>query len=287
MNKVRVKEQRGKPTKRGFPSLWVIIALFLAAFASIFVVNSQQMPSPIPEGARAAIVDQLYASYPNEEFTTKVTEELEDYGFEVDVYQGDAVTVDLYQNLPTYGYSLVVFRVHSGLISPNSQALESGIGTCLFTNEPYSQIKHLKEQLNDEVSRAKVAEGYPYVFAVGPKFIINSMKGNFDDTVVIVGGCSALYNDDLAQAFIAKGASAYLAWDATVDLDYVDEAIISLIKNLCSEKFTVKKAVDLTMATRGPHPKYHAALEYYPGGSGSKTIKELIGGRQAGTLSGD
>jgi len=274
--KVRVKRQStGKPSKRGFPWTWVIIALFTAAFVSIFVVNSQQVPSPIPEGARAAIVDQLYASYPNEEFTTKVTRELENYGFEVDLYQGDAVTVDLYRNLP--GYSLVVFRAHSGPIGPtNPRGLNASIGTYLFTNEPYSQIKHPREQLNHEVNPAKVAEGYPLVFAIGPKFVTNRMNGNFHDTVLIVGGCACLYNEDLAQAFIARGASAYLAWNSTVEMDYVDEATISLVENLCSERLTVKKAVDLTMATKGADPKYHAALEYYPPQAGDKALKELV-----------
>lgn len=276
MAKVRVKKRR-KPTKRDFPLLWVITALFLAAFVSVFVVNSQQMPSPVPKGARAAIVDQLYTSYPNEEFTTKVSRELEDYGFEVDIYQGDAITVDLYRNLPTCGYNLVVFRAHSGLIGPNPGGLESPIGTYLFTNETYSEIKHLREQLNDEVNPAKVAEGYPCVFAVGPKFITNGMKGNFNDTVVIIGGCACLANEDLAQAFVHRGASAFIAWDGSVGLDYVDEATVRLIKNLCSERFTVKKAVDLTMATKGPDPEWGSVLKYYPRGSGSKTIAELIG----------
>ncbi len=278
MTKVRVqKRSKGKPPKRGFPTLWVITALFLATFTCAIVAISQQMPSPIPEGARAAIVDQLYASYPNEEFTTRVTEELENYGFEVDVYQGDAVTVDLFRNLS--GYSLVVFRVHSGPIGPIHRGLESGIGTYLFTNEPYSQIKHPREQLNHEINPAKVAEGYPCVFAIGPKFITNRMIGNFHDTVVIVGGCACLYNDDLAQAFVNRGASAFLAWNNTVELDYVDEAMISLVKNLCSEGLAVKEAVGLTMAIKGPDPKYGAVLEYYPRGSGSKTIGELIGKR--------
>jgi hypothetical protein len=46
-----------------------------------------------------------------------VTKELEDYGFEVDVYQGDNITVDFYRRLPTYGYRLIVFRAHSGLLA--------------------------------------------------------------------------------------------------------------------------------------------------------------------------
>jgi len=262
LTKIRVKK-RGKATKRAFPLLWVITALFLAAFVSVFVVNSQQMPSPVLKGARAAIVDQLYTSYPNKEFTTKVSSELEDYGFEVDIYQGDAITVDFYRNLPVCGYNLIIFRVHSGPIGPNPRSLASAIGTYLFTNEPYTEINHLREQLNDEVNRARVVEGYPCVFAIGPKF----------DTIVIVGGCSCLYNDDLAQAFVDKGASAYLAWDAPVNLHYIDEAIVSLIKNLC-QGFIIKKAVDLTMAIKGPSSKYHAVLKYYPRGSGSKIIGE-------------
>jgi len=270
--KVRVKTR--KSPKMGFPATWFIVVLFLAAFVSIFTVNSGQMFPPIPAGAGATIVDQLSASYPNEEFTSRVTEELENYGFEVDVYQGDTVTVGLYRNLSSY--SLVVLRAHSGPISANPRGLESSIGTYLFTNEPYSQIRHPREQLNDEVKPAKVTESYPCVFAVGPKFITNEMKGNFSNTVVIVGGCACLYNKDLAQAFVARGASAYLAWDSTVDLDYVDKATISLVKNLCSKQLTVKKAVDLVMATVGPDPKYHAMLKYYPAQSGNKTIKELI-----------
>ena len=277
MAKVRgQKRPKGKPPKRGFPTSWVVAALFLAAVAGIFVLNSQQLTLSIPEAARAAIIDQLYASYPNEEFTTRVTRELEDYGFEVDVYQGDTVTVDFYENLLTYGYSLIVFRAHSGLVA-EVRELDLPIGTYLFTNETYSSIKHPREQLNDEVRKARVGEGYPYVFAIGPKFITDSMKGNFDNTVVIIGGCSGLSDDDLAQAFVDRGASAYLAWDDSVDLDYIDEAVVSLVKNLCSKRVTVKTAVELTMATIGPDPKHHAVLGYYPRGNGNKTIGELIG----------
>lgn len=93
---------------------------------------------------------------------------------------------------------------------------------------------------------------------------------------VIVAGCSCLYNEDLAQALTQKGASAYPAWDATVDLDYLDKATVTLIENLCSKRLPVSKAVDLTMATKGPDPKHGAVLKYYPPQSGGKTLKELI-----------
>jgi hypothetical protein len=89
-------------------------------------------------------------------------------------------------------------------------------------------------------------------------------------------GCSCLYLEDLAEAFINKGASAYLAWVATVDLDYVDDATLSLVENLCSRELTVRKAVAETMAEKGPDPHYGAVLKYYPAGSGDKVVMELI-----------
>jgi len=224
----------------------------------------------------AAIVDQLYTSYPNEDFTTKITQDLENFGFQVDLYQGDDITVDLFRNLPAYNYKLIIFRGHSGAVASNPQELESIIGTYLFTNEPFNPMKYTTERLKDELAPARVSQGYPYFFAIGPKFITNSMKGNLDNAVVVVDGCSCLYDEDLAQAFTQKGASAYLAWDATVDLDYVDEATMTLIQNLCSKRLPVSKAVDLTMATKGPDPKHGAALKYYPPQSGDKTLKELI-----------
>lgn len=271
------RQTKGKPPKRGFPWLWVTVALFIAVFVLVFTLQRPQLITPtITEGTRAAIVDQLYTSYPNEDFTTKITQDLEDFGFQVDLYQGDDITVDLFRNLPAHNYKLIIFRGHSGAVASNPQDLESIIGTYLFTNEPFNPMKYTRERLKDELAPARVGEGYPYVFAIGPKFIINTIKGNFDNAIIIVDGCSCLYDKDLAQAFTQKGASAYLAWDATVDLDYVDEATMTLIQNLCSERLPVNKAVDLTMAIVGPDPKYGAVLEYYPPQRGAKTLKQLI-----------
>ena len=233
-----------------------------------------QNPTPSPELPKAAIVDQLYSLQPNQAFVEQATQELKAYGFEVDLYQGDEVSVDLYRQLPSYGYKLIIFRAHSGLLSSKGKTIKR---TCLFTNEPYSQTRHIAEQLADQLAMARIDENHPWVFGIGDEFVTQSMEGEFDNTVIIMMGCSCLYLEDLAQAFIERGASAYLAWNATVELDYVDGAIVSLVKNLCSERLTVKKAVDLTMATEGPDPKHGAVLKYYPRGSGSKTIGELIG----------
>jgi predicted Zn-dependent protease len=105
------------------------------------------------------------------------------------------------------------------------------------------------------------------------------MEGRFDGTVIIMMGCSGIALTDLAEAFIDKGASVYVAWDRSVGLNYVDDATPYLIKQLCSEKLTIEEAVDNTMAAIGPDPEYGAELEYYydpPSHNRDKTLEELI-----------
>ena len=87
---------------------------------------------------------------------------------------------------------------------------------------------------------ARISEHYPWVFAIGAEFVTRSMEGQFTNTAIIMMGCSCLYLDDLAKAFIQKGASTYLGWDASVGLDYVDEATPILITNLCAKRMTIK-----------------------------------------------
>jgi len=202
-----------------------------------------------------------------------MTQELEDFGFEVDVYQGDEVTVNLYRQLPGHGYELIIFRAHSGLLGSEGEVIKR---TCLFTNEPYSQTKHVTEQLSDQLAMARIDENHPWVFGIGAKYVAESMEGRFPNTVVVMMGCSCLYLYDLAQAFIQKGASTYMGWNASVSLDYVDEATPILVTKLCSKGMTMKEAVDKTMADAGADPDYHAHLKYYPRESGNKTIRLLI-----------
>jgi hypothetical protein len=269
------KQAKGRPQKRGFPWFaWLGIGLGIVA--TIAFVRTYPISGPAgsshPGEPKAAIIDQLYSLQPNEAFIGQVTNELEDCGFKVDLYQGDEVTVDFYGKLASYGYKLIVFRAHSGLLGSKGETIER---TCLFTNEPYSQAKHVAEQLSDRLARARIDEYHPWVFGIGDEFVTQSMEGEFDHSVIIMMGCSCLYLEDLAQAFIDKGASAYLAWDATVELDYVDKATPYLIGRLCAEKATIGKAVTSTMNVIGPDPKHGARLNYYPPQSGDKTLREL------------
>jgi hypothetical protein len=275
--KFRAKKQtKGKSGRRGFP--WFVclaIALGIVAIVAFIRISPMSGPASLNHSGelKAAIVDQLYVLQPNEAFISEVTQQLKDYGFqEIDVYRGN-VTVDLYKKLPSYGYKLIIFRAHSGLLGSEGQTIER---TCLFTNEKYNLTSHSPDQLSDQLAKARIDEHHPWIFGIGDEFVTQSMEGEFDHTVIIMMGCSCLYLDDLAQAFIDKGASAYLAWDATVELDYVDRATVYLIGQLCIEKVTVEKAVTSTMNVIGPDPKHGARPQYYPPQSGDRTLRELI-----------
>jgi len=253
------------------------LGIALGIVATIAFVRTYPISGPVgsshPGEPKAAIIDQLYTNYPNEEFTTKITKELQDYGFEVEIYKGNDVTVDFYRRLPNYGYKLIVLRAHSGLLERKGELIER---TLLFTNEPYSKTKHVAEQVADQLAMVRVTERDPWVFGIGSEFVTKSMEGEFDNAVIIITGCSCLYIKDLASAFVDKGVSAYLAWDASVDLDYVDRATAYLIGQLCTDKVTIEKAVTSTMNVVGPDPKYKAVLKYFPVQSGDETVKELI-----------
>ena len=269
------KQSRGKPPRRGLHWFaWLLIALGVAGivvFVRFYLVGR---PSPDNGGElKAVIVDQLSSVRENEAFVANVTEELEDYGFEVDLYQGRNVTVDLYRQLPAHGYKLIIFRAHSGLLAENEVTQDR---TVLFTNEEYSQLSHYTDQLNDRLVMARVGEGYPMVFGIPPKFIKESMPGKFDDSVVIMMGCSGLFMRDLAGAFVDKGASVYLAWNGSVELNYVDEATAYLVTQLCSGNMTIEEAVASTMRVIGPDPKHKAGLEYYPSDSGDRKLEDLV-----------
>ena len=247
-------------------------AILITGLAWLTVFTSCSAPSPESE-TKAAIVDQLGAHFPNQVLIEQMTDIIREYGLKVDVYSGDNVTVDLYRKLPALGYKLIVFRVHSGLLGVDPKVINR---TWLYTNEPYSKTGHLIEQLDEQVTYARTCEDTPWCFAVSAEFIRESAEGQFDDTAIIMMGCDGLHFDDVARAFTDKGASIYIAWDASVMLNYVDNATLVLIKKLCSDGITVKEAVVQTMNEQGRDPNYGSVLGCYPGQSAFQNLNQLI-----------
>jgi hypothetical protein len=287
LTKARAKKQsKGKPPKKGLPWFaWLLIALGIAGAVAFIRIGPLDWHFPDHAGnATAAIIDQLSSLQENDDLIGNVTKELEDYGFEVDLFQGDNITVDFYRRLPTYGYKLIIFRAHSGILEQDGEVM---LRTVLFTNEEYSESRYALEQVYGQLAMGRAHAGARMMFGITSGFVraegvigqATDMEGRFDDTVIIMMGCSGIAMEDMARAFVDKGAPIYLAWDRSVDLYYVDEATPYLIRQLCSEELTIREAVDNTMDVIGPDPNYGAELRYYydPGSHiGDKTLEELI-----------
>jgi len=275
--KSRLDKQKDKLRKSGIFSLVVVICLALVELV-LLIGCSPQNSSDVELRPKAAIVDQLYLLEPNQDFIDKVTADLEACGFEVDIYQGNEVSVKFYKELPEYGHKLIIFRAHAGVVGrrEDSQVVEKQ-ATYLFTGETYIKAKYIREQLTDQVLPAKMVADYPGVFAVSSRFFLESTNGMFEDTVILMMGCSTTYLSDMVAAFILKGASIYIGWNRSLSIGYLDEATIHLIHNLCVEGLTVEKAVAKTMAQVGADPLTQASLRYYRKESGNKTVAELIG----------
>jgi hypothetical protein len=216
----------------------------------------------------AVIVDSFYSSTPK--FTDAATAFLTSKGIHVDVYKDENVTVDLYKQLPAYGYNLIILRVHAGILQTDPTA-----PTFLFTNEPYNAGSMWEEQLEGQVLGGKIDPGNSSeqsLFTIGPAFVAMSVEGNFNNSVVMLSSCFGLYTDQLADAFVKKGAKVFIGWDEKVALSQSDEACNLLLKVLIDEKMTVSKAVEKVITEVGEDKTYNSALKYYPKEAGNLVL---------------
>ncbi|MGB2798334.1 MAG: hypothetical protein WBC82_00560 [Dehalococcoidia bacterium] len=226
---------------------------------------------------RAAIVDQLSESQENQTFVDESTALLQQAGFDVDYFDGESVTVNLYRELPTHCYSVILLRVHSASFNPEQRVFD------LFTSELYSKSKYVGEQINDQLRQVAFdtsydpyEEGDPTYFGITHKFICSSMKGEFYNTMIIMMGCEGMKYDDMAQAFIDRGAVVYIAWDKLVTAPHTDQAAIDLLENFLQQEQTVGDAVAGTMAEVGMD-KYGGTLWYYPADTANYTLYDILG----------
>jgi len=149
------KGRRRKITEiLGFLALVIFIILIVSLYYSPAQKAAKESVKPEVGGSQAAIVDQLGAVYPNQDFIQSAYKDLTSAGFNVRIYMHDEVTIDFYRYLPSRGYKIIVFRVHSGI--PLKELVRrsypiKGEPVFLFTNEPYDKNRYLPEQLTDQV----------------------------------------------------------------------------------------------------------------------------------------
>ena len=249
-----------------------VVALLLAGVVAIIVpMRHGGSTADAPPANRAVIVDQLALTDPNPGFVADATRTLEAAGYRVDYVPADAVTVNYYRDLPARGYKFIVLRSHTsdfrGSLDPATAAASTPeASTGLFTNELYSRSTHLSDQYATRLMvDSYVDRGIPWqYFGITPEFMLQSTRGRFSGSTIVLMGCSGLKTNDLAQAFMTKGASEFVSWDQPVTAEHTDAATKELLSNLFGQRLGLQQAVARTMADVGPDPAYGARLAVYP-----------------------
>jgi hypothetical protein len=244
--------------------LYNIVTAFFAVFAFV-ACSSLHQPAQTTDtekphpALKAAIVDHLSLSHPNQAFVRECSDILKKAGYATDYYQGEEVTVEFYRNLPALEYDLIVFRVHSAYI-------HKYLSLAMFTSEPYSKERYVQEQARNRVVRGFIEpfhQGDPDYLAITDKFVRYSMEGSFKNTIIIMMGCTGI-KKSMASAFLEKGAKAYIGWNGLVSANHTDAATEQLLKHLLLERQTIAKAVSQTMKEVGYDAQYKSMLLYWP-----------------------
>ena len=226
---------------------------------------------------KAAIIDQLGKHFPKLEFNETVTNLLEDAGFNVSYYGSEKINVNFYKELAKHDYGIIILRAHSAL-----RADETIVD--LFTSEEYDPDKYPWERENGLLTKGNYTselelEGKFY-FAITPKFIEN-LDGYFPKSIVIAMGCNSLNETctEMAEAFIKKGARAYVGWTEIVLPEDTDYETVRLLEMLLIENKTLADATD------GIYREYKeygtgkiiiSRMKFYPPSVGDLKISELI-----------
>lgn len=236
----------------------IIISILILGFFAVVnppIKENAYSPTSQPDTSqpRAALVDSLYVSYPNNRFTSNLTAILNEAGFKVDVYQGREVTVDFLKTLPD-DYNLLVLRMHSAVHSKS-------LGLYLFTAEPYVEENHVPEQYFHLVKKAYAFNESQPVFAVNWMFIKRCMTGKFNNTLVITMGCDGMLDPLMTNEFFNQGATAYIGWNGPVLPSHSNKATIQLIQNLYVRNLTLQQAVEETNQQIDPDPSSNSILK--------------------------
>ncbi len=250
-----------------------------------------------PKARGAIIVDQLSENAPNPGFVARARSVLEAAGFKVDYVAGPQVTVRFLQSLPTRQDDVVLLRMHSARIVADGLKSDD---VALFTGELIDLGRYELSDLPpgpatavaaalasrppgaappgpgpDTLSLEEQSRLIPVFydpeqhelprFGLRPLFIERDLRGDFKPgCVVILMGCDGLRSSRLAEAFVRRGALAFVSWDQPVSAGHTDLATLRLLESWLSEGRSLSEAVEWTMDEVGPDPEHHSRLVVYP-----------------------
>lgn len=271
--KQKIREEKKKGQRLGLVVAVAILILivFISGFVVNYVLNQPLTSQFVNSGSqlKAAIVDQLSLTFPNQTFVETAMNILKRANYTVDYFGDGKITVEFYRNLPSYCYRLIILRVHSGIITSEAEELVT-----FFTTEHYDRSKYVFEQLTRQVAEVMHYAGEAtHYFGINQRFVIQSMKGTFQNTTIIMMGCQGLPTQSVAESFTSKGARVYVGWNGSVLASHTDQATTCLLQHLIDGKETIRQAIANTTKEVGPDPESKGMLNYYPLEAGDQTIK--------------
>jgi hypothetical protein len=255
--------------------LFFIALLAVAIVSALYSFSKRGQPDSNPtELSSAAIIDQLSSSFPNSTFWNTANIMFRENAWSMHYYSGgiSVDTVNFYRSLPQYGFKIIILRVHAAL-NPETGTL------AIFTGEEWDDRKVWTDYLSDfdplnpsnnRLAKVRITENSTAYFGITPNFV-KAMKGNFQNTTIIMMGCDGLTNTRMAEAFIEKGARAYVAWTGPISAGHTDTATQNLLEHLITENRTIAMAVAETIGEVGKDPAYGSILSYYPSEAGEYT----------------
>jgi len=272
--KERVKEKRLAFSQKQLIVVSITLSLTIAIVFTIFALQ----PTDIPFSLKAAIIDQLGTDplMTNYTFVENAKNLLKSRNFDV-TYYNKSLDVNFFKELTKLNSGIIILRVHSALRNDNSTV-------DLFTSEEYSSGKYEYEKQQDLVVIGQYLYLYtnetkPY-YAITYKFIEN-LEGAFPKSIVIAMGCWSLKPEcqQLAKAFIGKGAKAYIGWTSVVLSKDTDQDIITFLERLLIQNDTLEDAVkNLEHTYYDPQLKQKVTtrMDFYPSEARNLKISDLL-----------
>jgi len=239
MTKKKRKPEGGKFKLSQKRLIAISVALSLTIALTFIIISLRS--ADIPFSLNAAIIDQLSRDIPNPTFVTEATKILQSRNFNVSYYN-KSLDVAFFRNLTAGNYGIILLRVHSALRNDNSTV-------DLFTTEAYTSPEKYSQEIKDELivkGNYSFDPGH-YYYAITYKFI-ESLQGRLPKSIVIAMGCWGLKEgcEQLANAFIKKGAKAYIGWTDEIKSEHTDNETLKLLKMLLNYDYPLGYAISKT-----------------------------------------
>jgi hypothetical protein len=221
----------------------------------------------------------LAADFPDPSFVSNVNSTLQNHGFNV-TYYNEILDVNFFKSLASSNYGLIILRDHSALRNDSSTV-------DLFTSERYVPGAHDQDLENGLLALGEFYYKPGELYFVLSSLFVENLQGHFPSSIVVAMGCQSLKPgcEQMAQAFLDKGAKAYIGWSDVVFPQDTDTETTRLISMLLNENLTIGDAArgTHTYTYSGKPSQYSneiinvtSEMRFYPQSDDHFSVSELI-----------